>query len=451
MAVANGYLRGRLGAADQADTDGAGKADGSFGEPASFHAQGSPSSAAVGDFDNDSDDDHAAANHDSDNVSALLNNRGPTAAGDADATDQSTPAQDRRPPACWATTPTSTAYGRPRPSGPGRHGDLVLNPDGSFSYTPEANYNGLDGFSYLVSDGTRPATSPPPRSHRPGQRLPVGVNDEYTTEEDTPLWSPPRACWSTTPTSMRRPLVDPRQPAAARHGDAGRRRRAAYTPDADFTASMASATSPTTARPNSEAAAVTIKSRRSPTRRLPRPMLTRPTRNAAVDCGGQGVLANDTDADGDRFGDRRHRPRQWHADAECRRQLQLHAQCQLQRHRHLHLSGQRRHADGSETTVRSVNSVNDLPVSPGDEYSPDEDTTLPSTPRRACWPTIAISTAIRWSATVVTGPANGALTLNADGSFSYTPDANFSGTDSFVYPASDGTLSAGLRPRDDRR
>ena len=34
------------------------------------------------------------------------------------------------------------------------HGVVVLNPDGSFSYTPEANYNGLDGFSYLVSDGT---------------------------------------------------------------------------------------------------------------------------------------------------------------------------------------------------------------------------------------------------------------------------------------------------------
>ena len=31
------------------------------------------------------------------------------------------------------------------------------------------------------------------------------------------------------------------------------------------------------------------------------------------------------------------------------------------------------------------------------------------------------------------------MTLNADGSFTYTPNANFNGTDSFTYTASDGT------------
>jgi VCBS repeat-containing protein len=40
------------------------------------------------------------------------------------------------------------------------------------------------------------------------------------------------------------------------------------------------------------------------------------------------------------------------------------------------------------------------------------------------------------------GPAHGALALNADGSFTYTPNAGFSGTDSFTYIASD-SLSAG--------
>jgi VCBS repeat-containing protein len=42
------------------------------------------------------------------------------------------------------------------------------------------------------------------------------------------------------------------------------------------------------------------------------------------------------------------------------------------------------------------------------------------------------------SATMVAGPANGVLTLNADGSFAYTPSVSFSGTDSFTYQASDG-------------
>jgi VCBS repeat-containing protein len=42
------------------------------------------------------------------------------------------------------------------------------------------------------------------------------------------------------------------------------------------------------------------------------------------------------------------------------------------------------------------------------------------------------------SAVVVTQPDHGTLTLNANGSFLYTPTANYSGPDSFTYRASDG-------------
>ena len=56
----------------------------------------------------------------------------------------------------------------------------------------------------------------------------------------------------------------------------------------------------------------------------------------------------------------------------------------------------------------------------------------------------------------VSGPSHGSLTLNADGSFTYTPAAGFSGTDSFTYTANDGavasapatvTLTVRARPR----
>ena len=43
---------------------------------------------------------------------------------------------------------------------------------------------------------------------------------------------------------------------------------------------------------------------------------------------------------------------------------------------------------------------------------------------------------------LVSGPSHGSLTLNGNGSFSYTPAADFTGSDSFSYRASDGTLSS---------
>src|SRR5207302_257224 len=41
------------------------------------------------------------------------------------------------------------------------------------------------------------------------------------------------------------------------------------------------------------------------------------------------------------------------------------------------------------------------------------------------------------------GPAHGTLLLRPDGSFRYTPRAGFTGTDSFTYRASDGSLVSG--------
>ena len=39
------------------------------------------------------------------------------------------------------------------------------------------------------------------------------------------------------------------------------------------------------------------------------------------------------------------------------------------------------------------------------------------------------------------GPANGTLTLHNNGTFTYTPTAGFSGSDSFTYTPKDGALA----------
>ncbi len=43
------------------------------------------------------------------------------------------------------------------------------------------------------------------------------------------------------------------------------------------------------------------------------------------------------------------------------------------------------------------------------------------------------------TAVLVSSVSHGTLTLNADGSFTYTAESGFAGTDSFSYKANDGT------------
>jgi VCBS repeat-containing protein len=48
------------------------------------------------------------------------------------------------------------------------------------------------------------------------------------------------------------------------------------------------------------------------------------------------------------------------------------------------------------------------------------------------------------SAVLGSAPSHGTLTLNANGSFTYTPAADYNGSDTFSYRASDGTLTSNL-------
>ena len=48
------------------------------------------------------------------------------------------------------------------------------------------------------------------------------------------------------------------------------------------------------------------------------------------------------------------------------------------------------------------------------------------------------------TAILVSSPSNGTLTLNADGTFNYTPNSGFTGIDSFTYKANDGSLDSNV-------
>ena len=100
----------------------------------------------------------------------------------------------------------------------------------------------------------------------------------------------------------------------------------------------------------------------------------------------------------------------------------------------------------------TVNSVNDAPVANDDigagppvvTYFVDEDNILiiPPPPCGLCDPTVLDNDfdidGDPLEARLPSLPSNGIVTLNLDGTFSYTPNANFSGLDSFTYRAYDG-------------
>ena len=85
--------------------------------------------------------------------------------------------------------------------------------------------------------------------------------------------------------------------------------------------------------------------------------------------------------------------------------------------------------------------TNQAPVAAGEAFSTAEDTALTvATP--GVLGNDADTDGDPLTAALVTGPSHGSLTLNANGSFSYTPAADFAGSDSFTYRASDGTLES---------
>ncbi|MAM62455.1 Ig-like domain-containing protein [uncultured Maritimibacter sp.] len=82
--------------------------------------------------------------------------------------------------------------------------------------------------------------------------------------------------------------------------------------------------------------------------------------------------------------------------------------------------------------------ANIAPVGVDDAYSVDEDNVLVVSAANGVLTNDTDANGDPLTVSLVSGPANGSLVLNADGSFSYTPDADYFGDDTFTYVANDG-------------
>ncbi len=90
---------------------------------------------------------------------------------------------------------------------------------------------------------------------------------------------------------------------------------------------------------------------------------------------------------------------------------------------------------------QQVNASAQPPVAANDTYAVNEDTVLtvaaPGVLGNDTDPQGKPLTAVK-----VSDPAHGIVVLSANGSFTYTPTANYSGPDAFTYEANDGTLNS---------
>jgi hypothetical protein len=103
--------------------------------------------------------------------------------------------------------------------------------------------------------------------------------------------------------------------------------------------------------------------------------------------------------------------------------------------------------DGSTSAVlqQQVNVLNLPPTANNDAYSTNEDTQLNVSAGSGVLNNDTDPNNDPLTAALVAGPTHAAVfNLNANGSFTYTPAANYNGPDSFTYQASDGTFSSNV-------
>ncbi|HNZ12814.1 MAG TPA: cadherin-like domain-containing protein, partial [Anaerolineaceae bacterium] len=223
------------------------------------------------------------------------------------------------------------------------HGTLTLNSDGSFTYSPEDNWNGSDSFTYKANDG---ATDSNPAAVtltvNPVNDAPVAADDTASTNEDTQVDIPVSTL-----------LVN----------------------DSDVDGDALSL--------------VEINNVTSGTVALVGETITfTPTTNFHGEAGFDYTITDDTTL------------------------------------------------DTAHVTIM-VTPLNDPPTASNDSYSTNEDTPLTvATPGVLENDTDADGDLL--NAILVTGPQHGTLTLNPDGSFTYSPDIDWSGIDSFRYKSNDG-------------
>ena len=326
------------------------------------------------------------------------------------------------------------------------HGELVFNADGSFAYLPELNYFGPDSFSYTVTDGisvsfvetvTLNVVNVPD--------APEAIDDTYATDPGTPIivdeqdgllandYDPDQSPLNVV-------LVDEVESGdlvLSSNGAFFYRPADATSGSVTFTyqASDGSLSSPVTT--------VTLYLDEAPDG-LPDEYVV-PEDMALEIALDEGVLVNDSDAEGDPLvavllSSVAHGVLDFRPDGS----FIYTPEADFEGPDSFRYSAAGGARTSSPVVVRIiVTGENDPPVTGEDYYLAIADQELVIDAGSGLLSNDSDVDSLTLSVTVTSSPAHGELSMNEDGSFSYMPSPGFSGSDSFTYRVSDGSVYSG--------
>ena len=306
---------------------------------------------------------------------------------------------------------------------------------GSVTYTPNANYNGTDSFTYTANDGTADSNvATVTIGVAAVNDAPVAVDDSTSTNEDTPVTV--NVVSNDTDAEN-----DPLTVSAVTQGTNGTVTFAAgsvtYTPNANYNGTDSFTYTANDGTADSNVATVTIGVAAVNDAPVAVDDSTSTNEDTPVTVN---VVSNDTDAEND--------PLTVSAVTQGTNGTVTFAAGSVTYTPNANYNGTDSFtytandgtADSNVATVTiGVAAVNDAPVAVDDSTSTNEDT--PVTVNVVSNDTDAENDPLTVSA--VTQGTNGTVTFAA-GSVTYTPNANYNGTDSFTYTANDGTADSNV-------
>jgi RHS repeat-associated protein len=326
------------------------------------------------------------------------------------------------------------------------HGTLTLNADGSFLYMPQADYSGVDSFTYrATSNGLQSNIATVSITIGSVDDAPVAVNDSYSMLEDTAL-SITAAGILSNDSDVDGPALQAALVSGPTYGTLTLNADGSllYTPSANFTGSDSFTYRATSAGLESTTATVSIHVSAIDDGPQANNDVYTTSEDTALSIGAAaGVLENDVDVDGPPMGSVL-------VSGPSHGALTLNSDGSFSYTPHANYHGtdsftyratsNSLQSDPATVTI-TVTPVDDEPVAANDSYSTSEDTLL----NVAATGVLANDNdpdGPALQAALVSGPSHGTIALNADGSFTYTPGVNYSGSDSFTYRATSNGLQS---------